>query len=50
MSHFDLVMEHALLLINFGFSHFMPKEIFCIYLLVFSCCDLSINIKYAIIA
>ena len=28
-----LIMEHALLLIKFGFSHFVPEVIFYIYLL-----------------
>jgi anoctamin-10 len=26
-----LIMEHALLLIKFGFSHFVPEVIFCIF-------------------
>lgn len=34
-----LIMEHALLLIKFGFSHFVPEVIFSIYLLLFSCND-----------
>jgi hypothetical protein len=38
-----LIMEHALLLIKFGFSHFVPEVIFCIYLLLFSCCDFFIT-------
>jgi hypothetical protein len=37
-----LIMEHALLLIKFGFSHFVPEVISRIYLLLFSCCDFFI--------
>ena len=38
-----LIMEHALLLIKFGFSHFVPEVIFCIYLLLFCCTDFFIT-------
>jgi hypothetical protein len=42
-----LIMEHALLLIKFGFSHFVPEVIFfahmfCAYFMIYLndfCCD-----------
>lgn len=33
-----LIMEHVLLLIKFGFSHFVPEVIFCTYLLPLCSC------------